>query len=179
MSGIEFARRLRADPRTRSLPIIMISERSGEFEKIVGLDSGADDYVTKPFSPRELNARIRAVLRQRSPDASGETIAIAGIKLDPSNHRASFEGEVLALGKTEFKLLHFLVAHAGRTQSRAQIVSQVWGHGASLEERAVDVYIRRLRKGLEKTGRSQLIDTVRGEGYRFHHNDPNRSGSAA
>jgi two-component system phosphate regulon response regulator PhoB len=167
MSGIEFARRLRADHRTQYLPIIMISERSGEFDKIVGLDSGADDYVTKPFSVRELRARIKAVLRQTFPGASGETITASGLQIDLSSHRVSVDGGTVALGKTEFRLLHFLMARAGRTQSRAQILSQVWGHGAVLEERAVDVYIRRLRKELEKTGRGELIGTVRGEGYRF------------
>jgi two-component system phosphate regulon response regulator PhoB len=179
MSGIEFARRLRADNRTQYLPIIMISERSGEFDKIVGLDSGADDYVTKPFSARELKARIKAVLRQPVPGAFNETITASGLQLDLSSHRVSIEGGTVALGKTEFRLLHFLMARAGRTQSRAQILSQVWGHGAVLEERAVDVYIRRLRKELEKTGRSQLIDTVRGEGYRFCSHEPTRSGGTS
>ncbi len=167
MSGIEFARRLRADRRTREIPIIMLTARAEEQDKLAGLDIGADDYVTKPFSPRELNARIKALLRRRAPQATDDTIEASGLKLDPVSHRVSGNGRPLTLGPTEFRLLHFLMAHPERVYSRTQLLDQVWGDHVFVEERTVDVHIRRLRKALEDTGHDSLIDTVRGAGYRF------------
>ena len=167
MSGIELARRLRADRRTREVPIIMLTARAEEPDKLAGLDIGADDYVTKPFSPRELNARIKALLRRRAPQATDDTIEAGGLKLDPVSHRVSGNGVPLMLGPTEFRLLHFLMTHPERVYSRTQLLDQVWGDHVFVEERTVDVHIRRLRKALEETGHDSLIDTVRGAGYRF------------
>jgi len=167
MSGIEFARRLRADRRTQGVPIIMLTARADESDKLTGLDTGADDYITKPFSPRELNARIKAVLRRRAPQATDDAVEAGGLRLDPLSHRVSGDGRPLALGPTEFRLLHFLMTHAERVYSRAQLLDQVWGDHVFVEERTVDVHIRRLRKALEDTGHDRLIETVRGAGYRF------------
>ena len=167
MSGIEFARRLRADRRTQGVPIIMLTARADESDKLTGLDTGADDYITKPFSPRELNARIKAVLRRRAPQVTDDAVEAGGLRLDPLSHRVSGDGRPLALGPTEFRLLHFLMTHAERVYSRAQLLDQVWGDHVFVEERTVDVHIRRLRKALEDTGHDRLIETVRGAGYRF------------
>ena len=167
MSGIEFARRLRADRRTQGVPIIMLTARADESDKLTGLDTGADDYITKPFSPRELNARIKAVLRRRAPQATDDAVEAGGLRLDPLSHRVSGDGRPLALGPTEFRLLHFLMTHAERVYSRAQLLDQVWGDHVFVEERTVDVHIRRLRKALEDTEHDRLIETVRGAGYRF------------
>jgi two-component system phosphate regulon response regulator PhoB len=167
MSGIEFARRLRTDKRTQSVPLIMLTARADEHDKLVGLDAGADDYLTKPFSPRELNARVKAVLRRRAPQATDDTVEILGLKLDPASHRVTGDEAPLALGPTEFRLLHFLMAHAERVYSRTQLLDQVWGDHVFVEERTVDVHIRRLRKALEPTGHDRLIQTVRSAGYRF------------
>jgi two-component system, OmpR family, phosphate regulon response regulator PhoB len=167
MSGIEFARRLRADKRTQSVPLIILTARADEQDKLVGLDAGADDYLTKPFSPRELNARVKAVLRRRAPQATDDTVEIQGLKLDPAGHRVTGNDAPLALGPTEFRLLHFLMAHAERVYSRTQLLDQVWGDHVFVEERTVDVHIRRLRKALEPTGHDRLIQTVRSAGYRF------------
>jgi two-component system phosphate regulon response regulator PhoB len=167
MSGAEFARRLRADRRTREVPIIMLTARADEQDKLAGLDYGADDYVTKPFSPRELNARIKALLRRRAPHATDDSVEASGLSLDPVSHRVHGNGTLLALGPTEFRLLHFLMTHAERVYSRTQLLDQVWGDHVFVEERTVDVHIRRLRKALEPTGHDKLIDTVRGAGYRF------------
>lgn len=167
MSGVEFARRLRADQRTRNLPIIMLTARSEERDKVMGLESGADDYMTKPFSPRELMARIRAVLRRRMPEISEETVRAGGLELSPATHRVSVRGATLELGPTEFRILHFFMAHAERVYSRSQLLDQIWGDHVFVEERTVDVHIRRLRQALEPSGLDRLIQTVRGSGYRF------------
>jgi two-component system phosphate regulon response regulator PhoB len=167
MSGIEFARRLRADRRTQGVPIIMLTARAEEHDKLAGLENGADDYITKPFSPRELNARIRALLRRRAPQATDDTVEASGLKLDPVSHRVSGNGTLLTLGPTEFRLLHFMMTHPERVYSRAQLLDHVWGDHVFVEERTVDVHIRRLRKALEQTDHDRLIDTVRGAGYRF------------
>ena len=166
-SGIDFARRLRTDKRTRTVPIIMLTARSDEQEKLTGLDAGADDYITKPFSPRELNARIKAVLRRRAPQMTDDVVQLGGLKLDPASHRISGNGEPVVLGPTEFRLLHFLMTHPERVHSRTQLLDQVWGDHVFVEERTVDVHIRRLRKALEPTRLDRLVQTVRGTGYRF------------
>jgi len=167
LSGIEFARRLRADKRTRSIPIIMLTARSDEQDKLQGLETGADDYITKPFSPRELNARIKAVLRRRAPEMTDDMVQLGGLKLDPASHRVTGNGVPIELGPTEFRLLHFLMTHAERVHSRTQLLDQVWGDHVFVEERTVDVHIRRLRKALEPTELDGLVQTVRGTGYRF------------
>ena len=164
-SGLSLARRLRGDSRTRDLPILMLTARAMENDKISGLEAGADDYLTKPFSPRELNARIKAVLRRRAPQLSGDAVEIEGLRLDPATHRVSAGSERITLSPSEFKLLHFLLTHPGRVYSRAQLLDQVWGDHVYIEERTVDVHIRRLRKALEPSGHDRLIDTVRGAGY--------------
>ncbi|HYX66040.1 MAG TPA: phosphate regulon transcriptional regulator PhoB [Burkholderiales bacterium] len=164
-SGLSLARRLRSDTRTKDLPILMLTARAMENDKISGLEAGADDYLTKPFSPRELNARIKAVLRRRAPQLSGDAVEIEGLRLDPATHRVSAGAERISLSPSEFKLLHFLLTHPGRVYSRAQLLDQVWGDHVYIEERTVDVHIRRLRKALEPSGHDRLIDTVRGAGY--------------
>jgi two-component system phosphate regulon response regulator PhoB len=166
-SGIDLARRLRSDKRTRTVPIIMLTARSDERDKLAGLDTGADDYITKPFSPRELIARIKAVLRRRAPEMTDDVVQLGGLKLDPASHRISGHGEPVVLGPTEFRLLHFLMTHPERVHSRTQLLDQVWGDHVFVEERTVDVHIRRLRKALEPTRLDQLVQTVRGTGYRF------------
>ena len=167
MSGIQYARRLRTDERTRDLPIIMLTARSEEHDKVAGLDAGADDYLTKPFSPRELQARIKAVLRRRAPQMTEDCVDAEGLRVDPVTHRVTGIGKALDLGPTEFRLLHFFMTHAERVHSRAQLLDQVWGDHIFVEERTVDVHIRRLRVSLEETGHDRLIQTVRGSGYRF------------
>ncbi len=166
-SGVELARRLRADQRTRNVPIIMLTARGDERDKVMGLEAGADDYITKPFSPRELMARIRAVLRRRTPEMSEETVALKGLELSPATHRVSAHGAAVDLGPTEFRLLHFFMTHTERVYSRSQLLDQVWGDHVFVEERTVDVHIRRLRQALEPSGCDSLIQTVRGSGYRF------------
>jgi len=166
-SGLAFARRLRADERTRELPILMLTARAMEHDKISGLESGADDYLTKPFSPKELAARIKAVLRRRAPQLSGDAVETEGLRLDPATRRISVQGKRVELSPSEFRLLHFLMTHPGRVYSRAQLLDHVWGDHVFIEERTVDVHIRRLRKALEPTGHDRLIDTVRGTGYGF------------
>lgn len=170
-SGVNLARRLRAENRTREIPIIMLTAKTDEVDKVQGLESGADDYITKPFSPRELMARIKAVMRRRSPQLTNDAIHLGGLRLDPSTHRVWGESEegdkTLDLGPTEFRLLHFFMTHAERVHSRTHLLDQVWGDHVFVEERTVDVHIRRLRKALEATGHDQLIETVRGAGYRF------------
>jgi two-component system phosphate regulon response regulator PhoB len=167
MTGIDFARRLRGDERTKTIPLIMLTARSEEQDKIAGLDTGADDYITKPFSPRELQARIKAVLRRRAPQITDDTVEVRGLKLDPITHRVTGHGNVIELGPTEFRLLHFFMTHPERVHSRAQLLDHVWGDHVFVEERTVDVHIRRLRSALEGTSHDQLIQTVRGTGYRF------------
>jgi two-component system phosphate regulon response regulator PhoB len=167
MSGLECARKLRADPRTKHVPIIMLTARGEERDRINGLESGADDYVTKPFSPRELLARIQAVLRRGRPQASADVVEAGELKLDPVAHRVMAAGKPVNLGPTEFRLLHFLMTHASRVHSRDQLLDQVWGDHVYVEERTVDVHIRRLRAALEPSGLDRLVQTVRGSGYRF------------
>jgi two-component system phosphate regulon response regulator PhoB len=166
-SGLAFARRLRADERTRELPILMLTARAMEQDKISGLEAGADDYLTKPFSPKELAARIKAVLRRRSPQLSGDAVEVEGLRLDPSTKRIKVGEKRVELSPSEFRLLHFLMTHPGRVYTRAQLLDHVWGDHVFIEERTVDVHIRRLRKALEPTGHHRLIDTVRGSGYGF------------
>ena len=167
MSGLEFARVLRNDRRTQSVPLIMLTARADEKDKLSGLETGADDYLTKPFSPRELNARVKAVLRRRAPQATDDTVEVDSLRLDPVSHRVTGDGRAITLGPTEFRLLHFLMTHAERVYSRTQLLDQVWGDHVFVEERTVDVHIRRLRKALEATGHDRLIQTVRSAGYRF------------
>ncbi len=166
-SGVEIARKLRADERTRQIPIIMLTARSEEQDKVQGLEAGADDYITKPFSPREMLARIKAVLRRRAPQMTDDAVEVKGLRLDPATHRVQGNGESIDLGPTEFRLLHFFMTHAERVHSRTQLLDQVWGDHIFVEERTVDVHIRRLRSALEGTGHDALIQTVRGTGYRF------------
>ncbi len=167
MSGIEFSRKLRADERTRHVPVIMLTARSEEADKIIGLETGADDYITKPFSPRELQARIKAVLRRRAPQITDDIVEVKGLTLDPATHRVAGNGAPLGLGPTEFRLLHFFMTHPERVHSRTQLLDYVWGDHVFVEERTVDVHIRRLRSALESTGHDALIQTVRGTGYRL------------
>jgi two-component system phosphate regulon response regulator PhoB len=166
-SGLAFARTLRQDDRTKGVPVIMLTARGQEQDKVAGLDAGADDYVTKPFSPRELLARINAVLRRRAPELTDEPVEVGGLRLDPATHRVSARGASVELGPTEFRLLHFLMTHPERVHSRTQLLDQVWGDHVFVEERTVDVHIRRLRKALEPSGQDRLIETVRGSGYRL------------
>jgi two-component system, OmpR family, phosphate regulon response regulator PhoB len=170
MSGIDLARRLRTDKRTKTVPIIMLTARSEEQDKLAGLDTGADDYITKPFSPRELNARIKAVLRRRAPQMTDDVVQIGGLRLDPGSHRVTGNSDPVELGPTEFRLLHFLMTHPERVHSRTQLLDHVWGDHVFVEERTVDVHIRRLRKALEPTRLDRLIQTVRGTGYRLSGN---------
>ena len=167
MSGLELTRALKRDRETRELPIIMLTARSEEGDKVAGLEGGADDYITKPFSPRELMARIRAVLRRHIPAMPDETVAAGGLELSPSSHRVTANGTAIELGPTEFRLLHFFMTHAERVYSRTQLLDQVWGTQVFVEERTVDVHIRRLRAALEPVEMDGLIQTVRGSGYRF------------
>jgi len=167
LSGVELAKRLRADKRTRAIPIIMLTARSEEQDKLQGLEVGADDYITKPFSPRELNARIKAVLRRRAPEMTDDLVKLGGLSLDPASHRVTGKGQPIDLGPTEFRLLHFLMTHPERVHSRTQLLDQIWGDHVFVEERTVDVHIRRLRKALEPTHLDGLVQTVRGTGYRF------------
>jgi len=167
MSGIELARWLKANKRTESIPLIMVTARGAEQDKLAGLEIGADDYMTKPFSPAELNARVKAVLRRRAPQVTDDSVEVEGLRLDPAGHRVTSRGAQLELGPTEFRLLHFFMTHPDRVYSRAQLLDNVWGDHVFVEERTVDVHIRRLRKALEPGGHDKLIQTVRSAGYRF------------
>lgn len=171
MPGVRLAEKLRAEERTREIPIIMLTARGDEADKVRGLETGADDYITKPFSPKELIARIKAVMRRRAPQLTDDAISLGGLRLDPATHRLwalqNDEEIALDLGPTEFRLLHFFMTHPERVHSRSHLLDQVWGDHVYVEERTVDVHIRRLRKALEPTGHDALIDTVRGSGYRF------------
>src|SRR4051812_25198029 len=164
-SGLAFARHLREDERTRAVPIIMLTGNGADGSSHV--DGGADDYLRKPFSPRELVARIKAVLRRRTPALSEEPVEASGLRLDPSAHRVVGDGTQLEMGPTEFRLLHFFMTHPERVHSRSQLLDRVWGDHVLVEERTVDVHIRRLRVALERTGHDRLVQTVRGSGYRF------------
>ncbi|CAM5212134.1 phosphate regulon transcriptional regulator PhoB [Oligella ureolytica] len=167
LSGLQMARQLRSDERTKEVPIIMLTAKGEETDKVEGLESGADDYITKPFSPKELMARIKAVLRRRAPQLTDDEIDINGLRLDPVSHRVSGNETDIALGPTEFRLLHFFMTHPERVYTRNQLLDQVWGDHVFLEERTVDVHIRRLRKALEATQHDVMVETVRGSGYRF------------
>ncbi len=167
MSGVELARRLKNNDSTRSLPVIMLTARGEEDDRVRGLESGADDYITKPFSPRELIARIKAVLRRYRPHDDDAAVVCDDLSLDPVNHRVTAKDAVLDMGPTEFRLLHFFMTHPDRVYSRDQLLDQVWGQNVYVDERTVDVHIRRLRKALDVHGHDRYIQTVRGSGYRF------------
>lgn len=166
-SGLDYARRLKRDKPTRSLPIIMLTARGEEDDRVRGLDTGIDDYVSKPFSPRELVARIKAVLRRAQPAAADQPIEVRGLRVDPVSHRVTAAGQSLAMGPTEYRLLFFFMTHPERVFNRAQLLDNVWGTNVYVEERTVDVHVRRLRKCLSPTGHDDLVQTVRGAGYRF------------
>lgn len=167
MSGLELTRLLKRDKETRELPIILLTARAEETDKVTGLEGGADDYVTKPFSPRELVARINAVLRRSSPGGAEERIAFDGLSLDQASHRVMAGERTVALGPTEYRMLEFFMTHPERVYSRDQLLDRIWGGNVYVEERTIDVHIRRLRKALEEFGHDRLIQTVRGAGYRF------------
>ncbi len=164
-SGLSLARRWRKDPRTKSVPIIMLTARGDEADRVAGLDAGADDYMAKPFSTKEMLARIRAVLRRRAPEQIGGVVTIAGLSLDSSTYRVTYNEHMLKLGPTEFKLLHYLMNHAERVHSRAQLLDKVWGDHVFIEERTVDVHVKRLREAMAEAG--PMVETVRGAGYRL------------
>ncbi|WP_299257618.1 phosphate regulon transcriptional regulator PhoB [uncultured Kushneria sp.] len=166
VSGIDLARRLKREPTTRDIPIVLLTARSEEDNKVQGLESGADDYITKPFSPRELIARLKAVLRRTTPAGVEETVEVNGLLLDPVSHRVSVDGRALEIGPTEYRLLQFFMTHQERAYTRTQLLDQVWGGNVYVEERTVDVHIRRLRKVLGDA-HQHLVQTVRGTGYRF------------
>ena len=170
-SGLVLAKRWRKDARTKDLPIIMLTARADEADKIAALDSGADDYLTKPFSPHELLARIRAVLRRRAPEQVSDRVQIGELTLDAASYRVNFKGQPVKLGPTEFKLLHFLMKYPERVHGRGQLLDKVWGDHVYIEERTVDVHVKRLREALGEAG--SLVETVRGAGYRISH--PNHS----
>jgi two-component system phosphate regulon response regulator PhoB len=171
-SGLVLAKRWRAQARTRELPIIMLTARAEEGDMISGLDAGADDYLTKPFSTNELLARIRAVLRRKAPEALDTMVDVAGLKLDPATRRVAREDREVRIGPTEFRLLHFFMTHPERVHSRAQLLDRVWGDHVFIEERTVDVHVKRLREALEPVGCSRMIETVRGAGYRLTQQAP-------
>jgi two-component system phosphate regulon response regulator PhoB len=173
MSGIDFAKRLKSNTLTKKIPIIMLTAKNEEENMILGLNSGADDYLTKPFSPRELVARIKAVLRRKTPELIEEPIEINGLHLDPTNHRVRSNNNSIRIGPTEFKLLHFFMKNPERLFSRNHILDKVWGNKAEIEDRTVDVHIKRLRNSLSSEGKQKLIQTVRGMGYRFSENQEN------
>jgi two-component system phosphate regulon response regulator PhoB len=172
-SGLALAKQWRAQTRTRELPIIMLTARGEEADRVTGLDAGADDYLPKPFSPKELLARIRAVLRRKAPEALDSAVEVGGLRLDPGTRRVTraFDGvsHEVKLGPTEFRLLHFFMAHPERVHSRAQLLDRVWGDHVFIEERTVDVHVKRLREALQPVQCAQLIETVRGAGYRLTH----------
>lgn len=163
-SGLTLAKRWRAHPRTKAVPIIMLTARGDEVDRVAGLDAGADDYIAKPFSTKELLARIRAVLRRRAPEQEAGIVTLGDLSLDASTYRVTFQGQPLKLGPTEFKLLHYLMTHAERVHSRSQLLDKVWGDHVFIEERTVDVHVKRLREALGEAG--QMVETVRGAGYR-------------
>ncbi|HUW97930.1 MAG TPA: phosphate regulon transcriptional regulator PhoB [Acidiferrobacter sp.] len=167
ISGVDYARRLRRERLTQNIPIIMLTARVDEEDKVRGLNTGADDFMTKPFSPRELIARVKAVLRRVAPMASDDLVAIAGLILDPATHKVLAGEERLLLGPTEFRLLHFFMTHTERVHSRERVLDAVWGSNTYIDERTVDVHIRRLRMALTASGYDRYVQTVRGVGYRF------------
>jgi two-component system phosphate regulon response regulator PhoB len=166
MTGLQFARQLRQAARTRHVPIIMVTARSSEQDKIAGLEA-ADDYITKPFSPRELVARVRAVLRRRAPETTDDPVEMAGLRIEPATRRVFADNVPLEVGPTEFRLLHFLMTHPERVHSRSHVLDHVWGDHVFVAERTVDVHIRRLRRSLAGSGHDRLVQTVRGSGYRM------------
>jgi two-component system phosphate regulon response regulator PhoB len=166
-SGIELLREMRGDERTRGLPIILLTAKSAESDKVAGLDAGADDYVVKPFSPRELVSRVRAVFRRRAPQLSGESLSYGPLKIDPARHEVLVEGRAVRMGLAEFRLLKYLVGHPERVFSRGQLLDSVWGDHVFIEERTVDVHVLRLRKALAAVEAQGLVQTVRGLGYRL------------
>jgi two-component system, OmpR family, phosphate regulon response regulator PhoB len=172
-SGITLARQWRKAERTRQVPILLLTARSEEMDKIQGLDAGADDYITKPFSTQELMARIRAILRRRAPEQTAEALKLGHLELDSATHRVSYSGAELKVGPTEFKLLRYLMAYPERVHSRAQLLDKVWGDHVFIEERTVDVHIKRLREALQDAG--SMIDTVRGAGYRLTVHTPSHA----
>lgn len=165
--GLPFTRRIRSDQRTRDISIVLISEHAEEQAMVAALEGGADDYLTKPYSGRELLARIKAVMRRRTPQLADDVIEIAGLQLDPAARRVTADGQDIELWTTEFRLLHFFMTHVGRIFSRAKLLDEIWGHDAFIEERTVNVHIRRLRQGLAPSGHDKAIETIRGLGYRF------------
>jgi two-component system phosphate regulon response regulator PhoB len=166
-SGLAFAKQLRTDARTKELPVIMVTARTDEADRVAGLEAWVDDYVTKPFSTRELKARIKSVLRRRAPEAAQERLSAGPLDLDPVTHRVSVDGRPVQLGPTEFRLLRFFLARPERVHTRTQLLDQVWGDHVYIEERTIDVHIRRLRLALEPFGQDRMIETVRGSGYRL------------
>ncbi len=166
-TGVKLAQSLKQNEFTRNIPIIMLTARADEDDKVKGLDAGVDDYVTKPFSPKELIARIKAVIRRVSPTLLAEKVEFHGLKLDPVSHHVTIHNEALELGPTEFRLLHFFMTHTERVYSREQLLDNVWGTNVYVEDRTVDVHIRRLRKAISGAGHDEFIQTVRGAGYRF------------
>ena len=166
-SGIELLRELRSEERTRSLPIILLTAKGAESDRVAGLDAGADDYVVKPFSPRELVSRVRAVFRRRAPQHSGESLAYGPLTIDPARHEVLVDGKPVKMGLAEFKLLKHLTGHPERVFSRGQLLDSVWGDHVFIEERTVDVHVLRLRKALSAAGAQGLVQTVRGLGYRL------------
>ena len=167
MSGLELTRSLKRDRETRDVPIIMLTARAEEGDKVAGLEGGADDYVVKPFSPRELLARINAVLRRSSPGGAEERVEFDGLALDQASHRVMAGARTIALGPTEYRMLEFFMTHPERVYTRDQLLDRIWGGNVYVEERTIDVHIRRLRKALEDFGYDRFIQTVRGSGYRF------------
>jgi two-component system, OmpR family, phosphate regulon response regulator PhoB len=166
-SGVALARQWRSTARTKELPVIMLTARAEEGDKIAGLDAGADDYITKPFSTNELLARIRAVLRRKAPEALDSAVEVGPLLLDPGTRRVSRDGAEVKLGPTEFRLLHFLMTHPERVHSRSQLLDRVWGDHVFIEERTIDVHVKRLREALERVQCARMIETVRGAGYRL------------
>jgi two-component system, OmpR family, phosphate regulon response regulator PhoB len=164
-SGLVLARKWRADARTKAIPILLLTARGDEPDKVAGLDAGADDYITKPFSTQELLARIRAVLRRRAPEQASDTVAVGALVLDGATHRVTWSGRPLKIGPTEFKLLHYFMTYPERVHSRSQLLDKVWGDHVFIEERTVDVHVKRLRESLGSAG--PMIETVRGAGYRL------------
>ena len=167
MNGVDYARRVRNNPETRDIPIIMLTARSEESDKVQGLDTGADDYITKPFSTRELLARVRAVMRRTKHQEIERTVAVEELVLDPETIRVTVQGQVVDISPTEFRMLHFFITHQEKVYTRSQLLDHVWGQNVYIEERTVDVHIRRLRKILEPHGYHRFIQTVRSVGYRF------------
>jgi two-component system phosphate regulon response regulator PhoB len=170
--GLTFARRMRSESRTAAVPIIMLTGRDCESDKVTGLEAGVDDYLIKPFSPRELLARIKAVMRRCAPQHADMVVEVAGLRLDPASRRITGNGRDIDLGALEFRMLRFFMTHPGRVYSRAQLLDEIWGNSVYVEERTVDVHIRRLRQALEPTGHKGLLETVRGVGYCFRRDLP-------